>query len=366
MATRSRHVWGVLAAIAIELVVALAAGMTGPLPSGVDGPRVRGAAPAGLYFDYLVTIVMENKDLCDVLTYCGGFSPYLTGLADAWGIADEDRYCNVNPSLPNYLCLTGGSDFGCAGYSGDPNSNACTGAAWNAPNIVDRLESGGVTWKAYMEDMPSDCYARDSGEYAVRHNPFVYYNDIATNASRCARVVPSGNAAGVLLNDLGSTMTASNYLWFTPNDCNNMHSCRESIGDTYMSILVPKILDSTVFRTTRAALFITFDEGYRFPTYAVWVGPLVKTAYASSYGYTHYSVLATIESNWNLSPLTSNDRDAPHMGEFFLGQPSRGFRNPPPHPIPLAYVATISGAGGVALIVTGVILVRREKRRSAE
>src|SRR5437773_2446556 len=107
MATRSRHVWGVLAAIAIELVVALAAGMTGPLPSGVDGPRVRGAAAAGLYFDYLVTIVMENKDLCDVLTYCGGFSPYLTGLADTWGIADEDRYCNVNPSLPNYLCLTG-------------------------------------------------------------------------------------------------------------------------------------------------------------------------------------------------------------------------------------------------------------------
>src|SRR5947209_5837675 len=244
MVLRSRRVWGVLGAIAMELAVALAAGMTGPVPSGSDGPRVRGAVAAGLYFDYLVTIVMENKDLCDVLTYCGGFSPYLTNLADTWGIADEARYCNVNPSLPTYL-------------------------------------------------------------------------------------------------------------WFTPNDCNNMHSCRESIGDTYMSVLVPKILNSTVFRTTRAALFITFDEGYRFPTYAVWVGPLVKTAYASSYGYTHYSVLATIESNWNLSPLTANDRDAPHMGEFFVGQPSRGFQNPPPHPLPLAYVATISGSGGVALIVTG-------------
>src|SRR3989440_5773102 len=55
-----------------------------------------------------------------------------------------------------YLCLTGGSDFGCEGYSGNPNSNACTGAAWNAPNIVDRLEAGGLTWKAYLEDMPSN------------------------------------------------------------------------------------------------------------------------------------------------------------------------------------------------------------------
>src|SRR5437016_4678842 len=202
MALRPRLAFGVLAATLIQLVVALAAA---PVASGVEAPPVRMAAASGLYFDYLVTIVMENKNLCDVLTYCGGFAPYLTSLADTWGIADEDRYCNVNPSLPNYLCLTGGSDFGCAGYSGDPNSNACTAAAWNAPNIVDRLESGGVTWKAYMEDMPSNCYARDSGEYAVRHNPFVYYNDIATNASRCARVVPSGNAAGALLNDLAST-----------------------------------------------------------------------------------------------------------------------------------------------------------------
>ena len=145
-----------------------------------------------------------------------------------------------------------------------------------------------------------------------------------------------------------------------------MHSCDESIGDTYMSILVPKILESTIFQTTRAALLVTFDEGYGFPTYAVWAGPAAKTAYVSSYGYTHYSVLATIESNWNLLPLTSNDRDAPHMGEFFLGQPSRGFRNPPPHPLPLAVVAAISGAGAAAVIVTGAILLRREKRRSTE
>src|SRR2546423_15238739 len=98
MATRSRHVWGVLAAIAIELFVALAAGMTGPPPSGVDGPPVRGAAAAGLYFDYLVTIVMEKKDLCDGLTYCGGSAPDLTGLPDAWGISGEGRYCNRDPS----------------------------------------------------------------------------------------------------------------------------------------------------------------------------------------------------------------------------------------------------------------------------
>src|SRR5256886_7680953 len=139
MALRPRLAFGVLAATLIQLAAGLAAA---PVASGVEAPPVRVAAASGLYFDYLVTIVMENKNLCDVLTYCGGFAPYLTSLADYWGIADEDRYCNVNPSLPNYLCLIGGSHFGCEGISGNPKLNACTGAAWNAPKIIDRLQAG--------------------------------------------------------------------------------------------------------------------------------------------------------------------------------------------------------------------------------
>src|SRR5205807_2635324 len=250
-------------------------------------------------------------------------SPYLTSLSNTYGIADQDHYCNVHPGLPNYLCLTGGSDFGCAGYNEGPASNACTATAWNATNIADRIEGAGLTWKAYLEDMPSACYSASSGLYEVRRNPFVYYRDIATNASRCsASVVPSGTDASALIADLASPSTAPNYLWFSPNSCNGMVSCRLSVGDRYLSVLIPKILNSTVFQTSRAALVVTFAEAYGFPIYHVWAGPLVKKGYASSYPYTHFSVLATIESNWNLTPLTSNDRDAAHMGEFFLGQPS--------------------------------------------
>jgi acid phosphatase len=328
-----------------------------------DSPRVRAAA-SGQYFDHIVLIVLEGLNICDLLTYCGGYAPYLTGLSDTYGIADQDHYCNVHPGLPNYLCLTGGTDFGCAGYNEGPRSNACTAAAWNATNIADRLEGAGLTWKAYMEDMPSVCHALSSGLYEVRRNPFVYYRDIATNGTRCARVVPSGDAASALLGDLASPSTAPNYLWLTPNSCNGMQTCRISVGDRYLSVLIPKILNSTVFQTRRAALVVTFAEAYGFPIYHVWAGPVVKRAYVSSYPYTHYSVLATIESNWNLAPLTPNDRDAAPMGEFFLGQPSRGFNAPPPHPIPAGYVVAISGGGFVGVIVASKILLRRERRGS--
>jgi len=111
-------------------------------------------------------------------------------------------------------------------------------------------------------------------------------------------------------------------------------------------------------------LLVTFDEAYGYPIYAVWAGPVAKTGFVSSYGYTHFSVLATVESNWNLTPLTSNDRDAPHMGEFFQGQPSRGFNQGPPRPIPLVYVATISGGSGVGVLAVSIFLLRRERRKT--
>src|SRR2546426_1854103 len=303
--------------LAVCVSAAAVAGSTHPPRPALVRVIPKASAAGTNFFDFLVVIVMENHNLCDILKSCGGTATYMSNLAGAWGLAQDDRYCNVNPSLPNYLCLTGGSDFGCSGYDGDPQSNACTNAAWAAPNIVDRLVTAGYTWKAYMEDMPSNCYGSNSGNYAVRHDPFVYYNDIVSNATRCNKVVPAGTAGSALLTDLASTSTASNYMWFTPNTCNDLHDCDVPIGDAYLSVLVPLILASNVFLTERAALLLTFDEGYGQPIYTVWAGPVVKTAYTSSAAYSHFSVLSTIESNWNLLPLTSNDQNAPNMNEFF-------------------------------------------------
>jgi len=170
-----------------------------------------------------------------------------------------------------------------------------------------------------MENMPSNCYTSDSGSYYVRHNPFVYFSDIVNNQARCNRVVPAGSGASVLVSDLISTSTASNFMWLTPNGCNDMHDCSVSTGDNYLSVLVPKILNSNIFKTQRAALFITFDEpgSSGSQLYTVWAGPVAKQAYQSSISYNHYSFLKTIEANWGLSSLTSNDGGASPMSDFF-------------------------------------------------
>jgi len=351
MDSRRNRVGAVAASIVLLVVALIGASLLPvhvaiPIAAPTGGP-VQALATSGLNFDYIVTILMENHNICDIYTHCGGTATYMTALADAYSIALQDNYCNVNPSLPNYLCLSGATDFGCSGYDGGPNSNPCTNSAWNSENIIDRILGAGLTWKGYMEDMPSNCYGSDSGNYAVRHNPFVYYNDIVSNSTRCNQVVPAGTAGSALVADLASTSTASNYMWFTPNTCNDMHDCDIPTGDTYLSVLVPLILGSNVFLTQRAALLLTFDEGYGQPIYTVWAGPVVKTAYSSSTAYSHYSVLSTIESNWNLPPLTTNDQNAPNMNEFF-GTPGPNF-SLTANPTSVSFVAGQSATSTISL-----------------
>jgi len=268
---------------------------------------------------------MENHGIDQIINS----APFLTSFANSYALATRDTAVS-HPSLPNYLALTGGSTFGCGGYDGDPNTNSCTGSAWRSINIVDRLEAAGLTWKAYMEDMPNNCMRTGSGGYVVRHNPFVYFNNVASNSARCSRVVPAGSSDKSLLNDLSSDASASNFIWLTPNICNDMHDCPVSQGDSYLSGLVPQILNSSVFKTKRAALIITFDEGNHGPpsdfVYTVFAGPTAKTSYTSFRQYDHYSLLRTIEDNWRLPTITSNDGSASNMFEFLQS-------SPPPPPV---------------------------------
>ena len=102
-------------------------------------------------FQYIVTLLMENNGLCDVtpslVSGCGSSSisaPYLTTLAQTYGFSIH--YTGVDhPSEPNYVALLGGSTFG---YTSD--GYCCF--QLNSPNLVDRLEAAGLSWKAFAED----------------------------------------------------------------------------------------------------------------------------------------------------------------------------------------------------------------------
>jgi hypothetical protein len=320
--------------------------------------------PAGTYFDHAIVIIMENQGIQSICHQnpppCltsgpSGSTPFIANLANNYTIGSH--YLSLIPtSQPNYIALISGSLQGCT-LSGCPTTSA--------PNLVDRFETAGLTWKGYFENQTiiRGCDAGGSNEepYTGIHNPFISFQDITNNTARCNRLVRvNPNNCGavtdcVLINDLNNaTLPAPNFMWLSPSDCDNMRSssvCTNGCitepsatcltdGDNYLKSLVPNILNSTTFKTTRSALFLTFDEGDGYcpinntPTDcvpAIWAGPVAKTASGSSNLYNHYSFTKTIETNWNLAGFTVNDTNASPMSDFFKpASPDFSISNTPP------------------------------------
>src|SRR5205814_8783213 len=139
-----------VAACAIALFLILVAFAVSHRSERASPVFLQAAPPAGTYFNFVVTILMENHGICDILTYCGGSAPFETGLANESGLATNYGPSPCGKSLVDYLCLTGASTFGCT-ENPNPNSDACTRRAWQSPNIVDRLVDAGLTWKRSEE-----------------------------------------------------------------------------------------------------------------------------------------------------------------------------------------------------------------------
>jgi hypothetical protein len=320
--------------------------------------------PTGTYFDHVVIIVMEDHGMIDICAQnpppCSSSNgdPYTAILANSYGIGSH--YLGVSHfSQADYVALLGGDVYGCVSYPCQPSSHA---------NLVDRFEASGLTWRGYIENqaVASGCDMNYNEPYTPEHNPFVFFTDITNNAARCSNVVLANPGACsvtdcTLINDLNSA-AAPNFMWVTPNNCDNMHGvsgiCSTSIplGDKYLSSLVPNILNSQTFTTQRSALFVVFDEGNGYCPlnnssqdcmYAVWAGRGTKTGLVTSNLYDHYSFTKTIEVNWNLASLASNDASATAMTEFFASTAlSASFAFSPASPTPsqtITFTATASG-----------------------
>jgi phosphatidylinositol-3-phosphatase len=158
----------------------------------------------------------------------------------------SSMYAITHPSLPNYLALTGGSTFGI--------DSDCTGCAVARTSIIDQLGKADIPWKAYMEDLPHPCFAGPgAGEYAKKHDPFIYYTPVADQPASCGHIVPlTGLAADERSHRLPT------FIWITPNLCHDMHDCDPRAGDRFLAALLPPLLNSL---GPRGILFLTWDEG---------------------------------------------------------------------------------------------------------
>jgi len=275
-----------------------AATASAPLSRPAVAPRSSAPAPATVpSFSHVFVIVMENHEYNSVIG--NPAAPYTNGLINSYGLA-TNYYAASHPSLPNYLALTAGSTFGIA--------SDCTTCFVSATNIADQVEGSGRSWKAYMEDMPVPCYMGAAlGNYAMKHNPFMYYNDIRNNPARCAAHVAPFTQFWV---DMSGRVP--DFVWITPNMCNDTHDCPVATGDAWLRSVVPTITGSAAFRNG-GVLFITWDEGssnagccsgsWGGHVATLVVAPNAVSGFRSGLAENHYGLLRTIEDGFHLGHL---------------------------------------------------------------
>ena len=265
---------------------------------------------------HVFVIVKENHDWRQI--YQNPDAAYVNKILLAQG-AFAKEYYNVakgstalHPSEPNYMML----EAGMIAFSDHTFTNDDPPSATNSTNsllhLTSLLEKKGYSWKAYQEDISGDtCPINSVGNYAPKHDPFVYFQNVSGNPPRekntyCIQHI---RPLSELQKDI-QTGHLANYIFITPNLQHDMHDGTIAQGDTWLSQHIPLITQSDTFKKD-GALFITWDEGTdgndgndeNNPIGMIITSPFVKKGYSNSLSYSHASLIKTIEEIFQLTPL---------------------------------------------------------------
>jgi phosphatidylinositol-3-phosphatase len=250
---------------------------------------------------------------------------------------------NLHPSLPNYLWMEAGTNFGILNDN-DPSINHQSTTA----HLVTQLNNAGISWKTYQEDISgTNCPLTSVNKYAPKHNPFVYFDDVTnTNDPNSANCILHVRPFTELATDLQNN-TVAQYVFITPNLCDDGHDSCAPVSDpirqtdNWLQANMPMILNSTAYQNG-GAIFITWDEGVGGdgPIGMIVLSPYAKGGgYSNTIHYTHGSLLRTVEEIFAVSLLG----DAAVQTDL-----SDLFNNPNPPPAPTNLTA-VPGDSSVAL-----------------
>jgi phosphatidylinositol-3-phosphatase len=277
---------------------------------------------------HIFVIVLENHGASDIYGNTAS-APYINGtLLPMYGRATNfiDKLPNLN-SEPHYVWMEAGTNaFSDHTFTTDNDASSSNSTASTA-HLSTQIVAAGSTWLSYQESINSTsgtCPIASSGNYAAKHDPFVFFRDVAgatpskTNAFCTAHHKPLTALATDLTNN-----TVAAYNFITPNLCHDMHSnsCTGSSdpikqGDTWLQANVPAII--SYVNAHQGVLFIAWDEpvGSTGTIPLIVIGPHVKPNHASSIQYSHGSLVKSVEQILALPTLATVSSDNA-FGDFF-------------------------------------------------
>lgn len=286
------------------LLMAIVVGATVVLPSAT-ATESQFALNGVAGFSHVFVVVMENRSYQSVMS-----NPSIARIAARGGVA-TNYDAVAHPSLPNYLALSGGSTFGV--------TSDCVTCYVRAPNLFSQLAGAHISYDAYLEGAPSACFLATYGgtDYASKHNPFRYYDNVRSSASICSHLRPYGDLAPTLAR---AAARVPRFVWVTPNLCHDGHDCSTGETATWLTGFVNEVTSSAAYKS-QGLLIITWDEGSGSTggggqVATIVISSLTKPGSRVGASLNHYAVLATVEDNFGLARL-GDALGAPNLAAFF-------------------------------------------------
>jgi hypothetical protein len=301
------------------------------LTIGAAVPTPALSAPASTVpgFDHVFLVYMENEDYNGIIGNTSG-APYINSLIPSATVLTQS-YATTHPSDPNYVALAGGGLYGL-------HDNSVSTTTINAPHVGNSVDAAGKTWKAYLENANGNCDYSSHGYYAPDDVPFTYFQNFKSDESATGYCGRHDQPLTQMTTDLASTATTPNFVWFEPDDCDDMEACGVTAGDTWLSKTLPTIFNSPAWTQQKSLLILTWDEGAtkaygpsypnQVPTLLMGSPGTVKTNYSSSQRTDQYGLLRTVDQALGLNPLTNNDAYAATVNDAW-GSSSGGGGNSP-------------------------------------
>jgi Phosphoesterase family len=267
--------------------------------------NAQNSPPKGKAFQQWGFLIFENADYSDAVA-----NPTFQKIYNNKNNRLLSQYnALAHPSLPNYLATIAGTTFGITDDDPPPAH------VFSDSTILDLLDTKGVSWKVYAEDYPGGgCYdsSTDSApsEFAVKHLPAIYSNKIISNSQRCDRIVPGSD----FQTDFDNGQLPQ-WWYYIPNLNNDGHDTDLSYMASYLeNEWIPRFDNSSFTRDL--VMVVTFDESDGDPNNHIYAAVLGDALQSISGGredsaqHDHYSLLKTVEDNWDLGNLAKNDAKA--------------------------------------------------------
>lgn len=175
----------------------------------------------------------------------------------------------------------------------------------NISTVVDLLETRGISWAEYQEDLPYAGFEGSSHDHYVRkHNPLIMYDSVAKNDTRREQIKS--------LSDFDRELDDNSlpqWAFVTPNMLNDGHDTGLAWGAEWLRNWLEPLLENDEFMD-RTLIVVSLDENKTYKkrnrVYTVLLGGAVPRSLhgtQDSMFFNHYSPLSTVSLNWDLPSL---------------------------------------------------------------